>query len=237
MIRILLFAALVQAQTSGFLTTDPAIPASMGGVLYIGDSYNGPAGLGPFVGAFLRSSVQGSFRSVSSCGSSPVHWVSSDYLTKCGYFECYGARCRSSETGRTPKLDSLLKAKPSLTVVGLGANMLNPAGRYDLSEAKSMAAKIAATGSRCIWFGPPQVAAKVTHPSNLERFVRDLSEAVKPCQFLRSDNKVARSQMSNDGLHPSQSGYKVWADRLIADMRAILRPNPRAAPHDVPASR
>lgn len=198
------------------------------GVLYIGDSYNMNDGIGVAVSNYLKSSNPGQpFQRIAVCGSSPAHWVRGGHSSTCAghNYDCDGALCSGPRTTRP--IDQLMQSKPKLVVIGLGANQLNPAGQYNLSDARKMAQSVAASGSQCVWIGPPQVGLKVTSDASLTKFIRELEDAVKPCKFIHSETKATRNYF-NGGLHPTSPGYKAWSEKVIADLQ-ILRPTQQAS--------
>jgi hypothetical protein len=221
-----------------------AKPATSTGtdVLYIGDSHSvGCFGttLDNSLRALTPSGAKSPLRvsSYSTCGSSTRSWLKGSNRTSCGFRACGPSQTKcgasSSTKGSAPILSSLLGSeKPRLTVVALGANDLQK--NYSLESAKaevaSLIKQIHASGSQCLWVGPPQEGTAFVSLAKYNAFVSALSATVEAegCKFVDSSKYSDRSKIT-DPMHihygctaASQWGAAAFKGEISADVSGAL---------------
>jgi lysophospholipase L1-like esterase len=107
-----------------------------------------------------------------------------------------------ADSDRIPKL--MKKYDPDLVLLTLGANdVFDKHPEYMIRYIESIVKKV---GDRdCYWIGPPLWKGD----SGLVGVIRD---HVAPCKFF--DSSGLTLQRAGDGIHPTEKGGAVWADRF-----------------------
>lgn len=154
-------------------------------------------------------------RSYGSCSSHPIWWFDGT-RTHCGWF-ARDARGRISrvpfgELKRTPKIASLYaQSRPDLTIVSLGANMVDYSKATVQGTSAKLAAWIRAHDSALIWVGPPVI--RLQPRWKLDRLYGWLRAAVEPYgPFIDSRPWTWYPETGGDGIH-----YRGAAGRPIAE--------------------
>ena len=113
-------------------------------------------------------------------------------------------------------VDRMIKAdSPDLVLIALGGNelaMTTPEIRR--SKVAELVAKVGDVP--CVWLSPPLWNIK---DNGLLGVIRGASS---PCRYFDSDKIVPIVPRGSDKIHPSVEGQKVWADGLLAWLRAEL---------------
>lgn len=184
--------------------------------LFIADSH-GAGAFGIEVDKYLRT-IASQATSVASCGSSPSNWVSGSTTiqkTNCGYW-------RKKPDGneiRVPKHElgslenELDQAKPNLTVVALGTNMLSSPQNIEKEKAsiEKMIAQIKKSKSQCIWIGPPDLVKK-PFIDNLKNGIKEIRAVVEKnkCVFIDSTEVTTYAKNNKDGIHYGKREAADW---------------------------
>jgi lysophospholipase L1-like esterase len=107
-----------------------------------------------------------------------------------------------ADSDRIPKL--MKKYDPDLVLLTLGANdVFDKHPEYMIRYIESIVKKV---GDRdCYWIGPPLWKGD----SGLVGIIR---EHAAPCKFFDSSGLIL--QRAGDGIHPTEKGGAVWADRF-----------------------
>lgn len=123
----------------------------------------------------------------------------------------YEAHARASSTTYAwaygQELPQLLAKRPDLVIVTLGANEMFVGHPEDRQKAiRTIVKKI---GDRpCVWVAPPPWKS---HTGILD-VIRD---NISPCLYFDSEAEVDQPiERRKDGIHPSLSGGRVWAEAL-----------------------
>lgn len=162
--------------------------------------------------------------SIGACGASAGDWL----ITK--KVDC-GAEQRGTNTiqikGRdastTPIGELIAKDKPDLVVVVIGDTMASydkPAfpKAWAWQSVTSLTKAIAATGTKCVWVGPPWGKSGGMYQKNDARtqlMSQFLASNVAPCTYV---NSLAFSKpgqwITTDGQHFTVAGYKSWGTAI-----------------------
>ncbi len=200
-------------------------------ILYIGDSHSTGC-FGKEVDVALRtikkSDTSATVVSQASCGSASSHWLKSNgHTSNCGARKCDDAgKCEFQTKGHTDSIVQLLgAAKPQVTVVALGSNMIK--GKLDQveNEARSLIAKIKESGAECVWIGPPQAALFFSPQTKFDEFVKKLEMIVESegCRFISSADKTSRENLNDSmGLHYSCNDAAAWAKKIVPVLKPLV---------------
>jgi hypothetical protein len=204
-------------------------------VLFIGDSHT-VGSFGRILDGMLRSNSGGTrVETYGSCGSSPIWWFNG-YPTSCGYFfrDSTGF-IRRGKSARIPSLTGLLdRVKPGVVVVELGANLIKSSDEHSRVTLRRMVGKIAESGARCVWVGPPNGRNKPE--KRLAHFYQLLREEVEPvCDLIDSREFTHYPAKGGDGAHFDSLGPKGvaiargWAEAVFEILvdRAGIEPATR----------
>lgn len=187
-------------------------------ILYIGDSHS-YGKLGATVESKL-STISDHVIMESSCGSSAYTWLGKTGYEKtvCGFWKKDGTEEIRTTEHQTPKFsDELAKYKPNVVIIQLGTNMaaaekpLNSRNSIDqlMKEAK-------ASGSECIWIGPPDANSKVVTKEKLavvNNLIKELSEA-NGCTYIDSLQLTKFPKDSKEGIHYPPLLSKLWGEKI-----------------------
>jgi hypothetical protein len=192
--------------------------------LFIGDSHS-VGSFGQRFDELLRGIEGAEVTQHASCGSSPSWWFTGQ-PTSCGFLsrDAEGRRRRGLRAP-TPVLPALLaELRPAVTVVALGANLVNAPRDHALRTSRELAEAIVAAKSRCVWIGPPHGRNK-PEPGFSEFYVV-LREAVGPgCDFIDSRPFARYPDRGGDGVHYDHLGpegvaiARRWAEEVFALLR------------------
>ncbi len=107
-----------------------------------------------------------------------------------------------AESDRIPKL--MKKYDPDLVLLTLGANdVFDKHPEFMIRHIESIVKKV---GKRdCYWIGPPLWKGDAG-------LVDVIREHAAPCKFF--DSSGLTLQRAGDGIHPTEKGGAVWADRF-----------------------
>ena len=108
-------------------------------------------------------------------------------------------------------MHDLTKYKPSLVVVSLGTND-SVANQEWLERNKEVYSRfvelVESSGAKLVWVGPPEVKRKLLLRLSIVR--QYISEASP----LLYDTRTINIPLSEDGVHSTPVGYKLWADSI-----------------------
>ena len=115
-------------------------------------------------------------------------------------------------------VDRMIQAEsPDIVLIALGGNEL--AMTTPEIRRPKVAELVAKVGNvPCVWLSPPLWNIK---DNGLLGVIRGASS---PCRYFDSDKVVPSVPRGSDKIHPSVEGQKVWADGLLAWLRAELAP-------------
>lgn len=211
-----------------FLIVTISLPAFAEKIVVIGDSLT----CGPF-GDALFTDLEAQRHQVTlycAVSSAPSHWLEGKTPK--------GQRCEMRTPGSTKKVpcppngkvptaSSLLAGTPAdRVIVALGTNSL-----YGSSAPRDYAelAKLAATGRRCTWVGPPQL--KHDFQKNLNSFYDSLGTRVgSACDLVDSRDATAPGTpgfATTDGIHRTNAAGRAWYDALRSQLRAAKTKGPQ----------
>ncbi|HCT99602.1 MAG TPA: hypothetical protein DF614_05965 [Methylococcaceae bacterium] len=215
----------VIAKESGIHTKKiaPAKPS----VLLIGDSHT----VGVFGHALTHLLTETlpnvAITTVASCGSDPKWWLEGK-PTNCGFWQRRADGVEIEEhKAYTPKLDTLLRSKPKLTLVALGSNIILMNEEERVTYTQALMAMIEKKSSRCIWIGPPD--SRKFSVAEIGAVYSLLKTLAKPhhCQVIDSRKYTLYPSIGGDGLHyGGKEGTVIalhWAEKLFShDIKPIL---------------
>jgi hypothetical protein len=195
-------------------------PAAGDRVAFIGDSHS-VGSFGQEMDSLLRA--RGALVwTTAVCGSSP-DWYFRDAAIQCGFFfrNADGESERGTRGRPTPRLSAILDAaKPTVTVVALGANLINLTPEYARRTTRPMVEAIAASGSRCVWIGPPHGRNKPEDKlTALYKALQETSEDL--CLFVDSRPYIRYPDTGGDGVHYDHLGpegrrmAREWARKVF----------------------
>ncbi|MDZ4084409.1 MAG: SGNH/GDSL hydrolase family protein [Bdellovibrionales bacterium] len=202
-------------------------------ILYIGDSHSTGC-FGRELDATLRTIKKtdaadklAAVITQASCGTASSHWLKAKgHVTRCGALVCDEAGTCDSRSGKTDSIGSLLdKAKPKVTVVALGTNMIKGKRDQTESETRSLIMKIKEAGSQCIWIGPPQAALFFSPLTKFNEFVEKLEAIVESegCRFVSSTDKTSRENLNDSmGLHYGCKDAQNWAIKVAPVVKPLV---------------
>jgi lysophospholipase L1-like esterase len=107
--------------------------------------------------------------------------------------------------------DDLLRRRPALVIVTLGANEFDISSPEQHARAiEGIARKIARSGAACVWTSPPMW----TKDTGIVQVIHD---HCAPCLFFDSDAALGgglspAERSRSDRIHPNQRGGERWAD-------------------------
>lgn len=164
-------------------------------VLVLGDSH-ATTSFGRALDLLLRSLDDVEVTTIGGCGVSPDAFVVGGEA-RCGFLRIEHDASTpdwvvvAKKKSPTPRVDELLsRARPDLTIVELGANQIHTAW-VDPARAKAdvvaLADAVRASGSACLWVGPPTGHARVKPHERIDRVYTVLEEALAGrCTLLDS---------------------------------------------------
>jgi len=187
-------------------------------VLFIGDSHS-VGTFGKTLDTLFRSNPNRKMMTVASCGVSPNAFLQG-LSTKCGFLSLDLNWNETKKTkSKTPLMDDLSElVKPDLTVVALGANLINWATskpEFSARQTRELAQKISASGSKCLWVGPPNGRNKpidklTTLYEMLMRETKDycmfFDSRPESLSFLDFEELSKKANKSGDGVHYDSLG-------------------------------
>ena len=163
--------------------------------------------------------------SIGACGAGAADWVVPKKVecggerTPTGKAVIYGKNAMST----TPINELIAKDKPDVVVLIIGDTMgsyTNPVfpKAWAWKSVTSLTKEIAATGTKCVWVGPPwgkvgsQYKKDDTRTKLMSAF---LASNVAPCTYIDS---LAFSKpgewITTDGQHFTIDGYQKWAKAI-----------------------
>jgi len=196
-------------------------------ILFVGDSHS-TGNFGKTVDTYLRT-LSPKVTSVASCGSSPSNWmgVNKTYSpTNCGYWrkESNGKEISVKSHAIDPFLDEVKKAKPDLTVIALGTNILASPQNIDkeILVMEKMVKEVKRAGSRCVLIGPPDAkklpfAALVVDGTSKMKHLADAYD----CKFINS-SVMTKYEGKGDGIHYGAKEATEWGQKVVQEMRAQI---------------
>lgn len=200
-------------------------------VLFIGDSHSAGC-FGTDLDQKLRTlpgvnNTKMKVISSATCGSRVSSWLKEKgHKTDCGYRYCNAdGKCQLKTHGESDSLETLLENKPQVTIIALGTNMLKSPPRDAMNDVTKALDKIKASGSLCIWVGPPQASTSFISKQKYEEFVQRLDSTVSQsgCLFVSSSNKTARENINDpQGIHYGCNDSKQWADKAFKQLGPIV---------------
>lgn len=178
-----------------------------------------------------------------TCGSDVTSWASGA-TSFCGIRTCNGAgdcaRDHGPNDGPAPvrywALNKYLAAvRPRVTIISLGTNLLttrdfDKPGFYDfyLKTVARLAGQVKASGSGCIWIGPPQAALFARPAKDYEKLVADMSRAAQheDCVFIDSNPLSDRAYLLKrdpEGTHYEPAGERAWEAKVWVLLEPALK--------------
>ncbi len=137
-----------------------------------------------------------------------------------------------TSAGGLRRVDWLLKSKPDLVVIVLGANdglRGQPVANLD-ANLRAIVAKVRATGASAALIG-------LRMPGNLGADYRTAFDAVYPrlakelelplLPFLLDGIALDPRYNQPDLIHPNAEGHKILATRILPWLKPLLKPKPR----------
>jgi len=213
-------------------------------VLVIGDSH-ATSTFGKALDLLLRTLPDTQVTTVGSCGVTPQAFLDGT-PSHCGVLEIARAEpdwIVKAQKGKTPQIEKLLSTwRPKLTVVELGANQIHRAYRDPegaVAESRALAEAIRASGSRCLWVGPPggREQEKPKHKMNflysvLKQGVADLctftDSRPSSLAFLDYERVTKSRRRKGDGRHFDAIGVvgqqmaRRWALSVFRSARNMM---------------
>jgi hypothetical protein len=220
----------VAALAALFVLATPHVTRADTRILLIGDSHT-YLSFGRKLDSLLRTIRQAQVETIASCGSSPFWWFNAQ-PTNCGFFEHDAdGSSRDSLQAPTPLLQDVLnRFKPTLTLVALGANMMNPDNApldFVSQTTRQMAQMIAQAGSQCVWVGPPTSRIHLEpHVSEVDGILRGAT--TPECHFIDSRPFTHYPDQGGDGLHYDSLGpqgvamAQDWAQKIFDAFTSLM---------------
>jgi hypothetical protein len=221
----------------GVILGNAQASAQPSSVLFIGDSHS-VGTFGKTLDTLLRAKPSRLTMTVASCGVSPSAFLQG-LKTKCGFLSLdLNWKEKRATSARTPLIEDLIETvQPELTIVVLGANLINWATtkpEYAAKQTRELAEKITNLGSECLWVGPPngrnKPLDKLTtlydmlkrETKGLCRFFDSRPESVA---FLDFEKLAKQAGKSGDGVHYDSLGsvgrtaMRMWAKEVYLKVR------------------
>ncbi len=205
-------------------------------VLVIGDSH-ATTSFGRALDLLLRSVDGVDVTTIGSCGVTPDAFMDGRQA-RCGFLSIESApRDLASGTtdagdwvvvakrsGPTPKLQELLaKARPELTIVELGANQIHSAWKDPekaSTEISALADAVRASGSACLWVGPPAGRAAVKPPERIDRVYELLQQSLAGKCALLDSRPAALPFLDYERVAPRRGDGRHW-DKIGPEGQAL----------------
>lgn len=209
-------------------------------ILFIADSH-GDGQFGKEVDRYLRT-ISDKTISVASCGSSPSTWineVTNFKETNCGFWkkESTGQETRVKKHVVPSFSNEIKLAKPNLTVIELGTNILLTPKNIDaeMDSIQKMLDEVRKAKSKCIWIGPPNVS-KPNLAANLAYGNKKIEALVKSqCVYIDS-TKLTKPVPEKDGMHYGARQAADWGidtaeqiEQNLAKLSALKSASPITA--------
>ena len=132
--------------------------------------------------------------------------------------------------GGLARLDWLMRQRPDILVVGLGANdgLRGLALAETEANLRAIVRDARAAGARVLLLGmmlPPNYGPDYTSgfQAIFPRLASELESALVP--FLLTDVAGLPELNQNDGIHPTAEGHRLIAGNVLPPLRAMLRPD------------
>jgi len=166
--------------------------------------------------------------SVGACGASAIDWVKPRKVD-CGAEKKNDAPAKLNTAGsETQAIKQLIASdKPDVVLLVIGDTM----GSYDNETfpkawawqgVSALTKEIAATGTRCVWVGPPYGKAGGKYnkkDDRVERADRFLAANVSPCVYINSLKFARPGQWRTfDGQHFAADGYAAWSKAIVGEV-------------------
>ena len=219
-------------------------------ILVIGDSHAATT-FGRALDLLLRTLPDVEVTTVGSCGVSPDAFLRG-LDARCGFLRIEEGEpdwvVVKRKVAKTPRLEQLLaRRRPSLTIVELGANQIHSAWRDPEGAARDVAAvadAIVASGSGCLWVGPPAGRNAVKPHRKIEHLYGVLSRALRGrCRLLDSRPEALPfldyerlAPRAGDGRHwdaigiEGQQAARRWALEVFRAAEVMLKEQASAPP-------
>ncbi|MFZ9887761.1 MAG: hypothetical protein ACO3JL_09685 [Myxococcota bacterium] len=212
------------SQGTGRADTPPRSPS----VLIIGDSH-ATSTFGKSLDLLLRS-VDAEVTTVGSCGVSPDAFLRG-LSASCGFLRIETGepdwRVVKLNQASTPRLEELLgSAAPTLTIVELGANQIHSAWRNPAEASDDIAAladTILASGSACLWVGPPSGRDNVKPHAKVEYLYGLLEKSLQGRCKLVDSRPSALPFLDYERLAPRSGDGRHWDAIGIEGQQAARR--------------
>jgi hypothetical protein len=195
-------------------------------VLFIGDSHSyGKMGI-----EIEKNLSEVASRVVmeSSCGSTPSTWLGKTGYEKtvCGFWLKDGKLETRSNKHKTPKIsDELERINPQFTIIELGTNIAAAARPENhAGSIKAVLEAIKASGSQCIWIGPPDAHSKIVTNDKLQRTNELLKKltAEFSCHYIDSLAITQFPSDSKEGIHYPPKLSKEWGEKLSVEILDLI---------------
>jgi hypothetical protein len=195
-------------------------------VLFIGDSHSyGKMGI-----EIEKNLSEVASRVVmeSSCGSTPSTWMGKTGYEKtvCGFWLKDGKIETRSNKHKTPKIsDELERINPQFTIIELGTNIAAAARPENhAGSIKALLEAIKASGSQCIWIGPPDAHSKIVTNDKLQRTNELLKKitAEFSCHYIDSLAITQFPSDSKEGIHYPPKLSKEWGEKLSVEILDLI---------------
>jgi len=210
-----------------------ALAASKGPVLFIGDSIS-YGKFGEVIDSAMRK-ISEKVVSEASCGSAPATWVTMPgqpghvyEKTVCGFWKKEQSEDLPGDRSKehyTPKVEEeIQRIHPRITIVQLGTNIAaadDPESQ--LPPTRQLMHEIRASGSRCIWIGPPDADSLIVTREKLKITDEMLkTEALaQGCFYVDTLSFTSFPPGPGDGIHPSPELSEQWANEVLERIRLV----------------
>lgn len=216
--------AVTVSQGPGHAVAPPPSPS----VLLIGDSH-ATSTFGKSLDLLLRS-VDAEVTTVGSCGVSPDAFLRG-LSASCGFLRIEPGepdwRVEKRNQASTPRVEELLAAAaPTLTIVELGANQIHTAWRNPAEASDDIAAladTILASGSACLWVGPPSGRDDVKPHAKVEYLYGLLEKSLQGRCELVDSRPSALPFLDYERLAPRSGDGRHWDAIGIEGQQAARR--------------
>lgn len=203
-------------------------PSPSPSVLLIGDSH-ATSTFGRSLDLLLRS-VDAEVTTVGSCGVSPDAFLRG-LSASCGFLRIEPGepdwRVEKRSQASTPRLEELLAAAaPTLTIVELGANQIHTAWRNPAEathDIATLADTILASGSACLWVGPPSGRDDVKPHAKVEYLYELLEKSLQGRCELVDSRPSALPFLDYERIAPRSGDGRHWDAIGIEGQQAARR--------------
>jgi hypothetical protein len=207
--------------------------SSEGPILFIGDSIS-YGKFGEVIDSAMRK-ISENVVSEASCGSTPATWVTMPgqpghvyKKTVCGFWKKEQSEDLPGDRSKehyTPKIEEeIQRIHPRITIVQLGTNIAaadDP--ERQITTIRQLMHEIKASGSSCIWIGPPDADSRIVTRDKLK--ITDemlMAEAhAQGCFYVDTLSFTSFPPGPGDGIHPSPKLSEQWADEVLERIRLI----------------